>query len=116
MAGSNEDNWAKIRAGEGVTYGVAGCVPAAKFEIHDAKAITYFTWSAGKPPDGPMWFVFFEDLDGHTMKTFIPYGTLETILALAIDVAHGNDVEPRVSPRDAPGRCSGEQIQSPINS
>ena len=89
MRGSSETNWAKILAGEGVTYGVAGCVPAEKYEIDSAEARDRFVSTVGKQPDGPMWYVFFDGLG----KTFVPYGTLKTILALAIDVAGGKDIE-----------------------
>lgn len=84
-----QGNWAKILAGDGFTYGVAGCVPAEKYKIDSAEAIVRFVSTVGKQPDGPMWYVFSEEL-GHT---FIPYGTLKTILELAIDVANGKDVE-----------------------
>ena len=88
MGPNNAPNWAKILAGEGVTYGVAGCVPAAKYAIDDSRPIRWFTWKHGAPPNGPMWYVFFEGLG----QTFIPRATLVTILQLAIDVASGKDV------------------------
>ncbi|HLT40891.1 MAG TPA: hypothetical protein VK034_31655 [Enhygromyxa sp.] len=89
MLDSNQENWAKILSGEGVTYGVAYCVPAEKYGIDSSEAIARFVARVGKQPDGPMWQVFFEELG----KTFIPYGTLKTILALAIDVASGKDIQ-----------------------
>lgn len=84
-------NWAKILAGEGFSYGVAGCVPAERYGIDTEEAVARFTSATGRRPDGPMWYVFFDQLS-EVAVTFIPYGTLKAILAFARDLAQGGDV------------------------